>query len=785
MKLPNLLYGNNKTRLQTVAFGGVNYSENHREGEWEETENLGSGRYPTLAPRMGRGKARECEGQPTALYAWEELASVEGTGFYYGGKYIGEVSAGPKQMVRVGDQIVIWPDRKYYNWKTGAFTALAVGFTLPMGLASAIGDNYIALPQTARSWEPTGAEQVTYTGKWLGVARDARAGKKYKFTTWEKYSGDAIFVKYENAAEKSIEQAQVGQMVMLESVLSSNPETADWGKILEVRTQVREYMPGVTRSSTDIVYQEYTRTTYGDISAWKPAKRYDEIVIKTLSGWTYGTPSGISGTQTDANLGTTFYQMTSPRYVADDLKPQEGYEYAVWPGLNGPLTGAASNSQDGSKKLVQVGDLFFYDAATGKAQMLTAIDRQWYVDHYYTSSYTLQEVSLVMGAENTDPETLAGRVSMSIGDRVRVSRGSASVDTRIAGYDASYTYDYVVQEAPGMVSAPYGISFTDDISALWTQSGVVSIDRITEPDLTYICVHDNRLWGVHEGRIWCSKFGDPQNFDTDTGTDADAWWTEVGSPGDWTGIVSYSGAVLAFKENLVHKVVGDLPSEFTVSTYNIAGIQPGSHQSAVIVNEVLYYKGTAGIYAYSGYTPNFMSDNFGQRRFSEAVGGTDGVRYYISMRDEDGAWNLYCYDTLHGVWLREDGLHIAACSLYDGKLYCAAAEQKQILTFGEKTEQSIVWQAISVPFTEGSFDRKLYTKLLIRAELTPGSAIRVSASYDGGEWVRLYDKRGTRRGVSILPVRPKRCDRFRLKIEGEGDVTLLGMAREVLTGSEV
>jgi hypothetical protein len=274
------------------------------------------------------------------------------------------------------------------------------------------------------------------------------------------------------------------------------------------------------------------------------------------------------------------------------------------------------------------------------------------------------------------------------------------------------------------------------------------------------------------------------NFEVSTGSDADAWWTEVGSPGDWTGIVSYSGSVLAFKENLVHKVVGDLPGEFTVATYNIAGIQPGSHQSAVIVNEVLYYKGTGGVYAYSGYTPSFISENFGEQKFSAAVGGTDGTRYYLSMKDEDGAWQLYCFDTIRRVWLREDSLRAAAFSLHEGKLYCAAEELGKILTFGEEVEPGIPWQAVSVPFYEGSFDRKQVTKLLIRAELPAGSVIRVAISYDSSPWQELYNTRAPRWRVAILPVRPKRCDSFRLRIEGEGDITLRGIAREVLTGSE-
>ncbi len=786
MKLPELLYGNNKTRRQTVAFGGVNHSENIVEGEWEDTTNLGSGRWPALSPRLGRGVFRETEGAPSALYAWEELASVEGTGFYYGGRYIGEVSAGPKQMVRVGDQIVIWPDRKYYNWKTGEFTALAVGFTLQMGLSSAVGADYVAVPQVYRDWQATDAEPETFTGNWLGVMPEARGGIKYRYATATRYRDDDLefYYKLSGAKDQSIEEGAVGKMVLLDDGGGNYQGIEYWGLITSMTVDEREYMPGVARKYVTLHYDTYQAVQINEITKWyyRTKDIANSPVSDKLSDWSYGTTAAVKAADMDVTLGDEFYERLRPsRNVYGSMEPQEQYKRGLWPSINGKPMGASSTTAIGSRKLVEVGDLIYYDAAAGKAKMLTDIQRTKYTDHYYTTSYTLQEVELKTGAANADPETTAGNLGLRVGDPVRVSRGGVSVDTKIAGYDAEVTYS---GDVPGMASAPYGIRFTDSIEAILGQTGPVSIDRVAEPDLTYICVHDNRLWGVHEGRIWCSKFGDPMNFEASTGSDADAWWTEVGSPGDWTGIVSYSGSVLAFKENLVHKVVGDLPSEFTVATYNIAGIQPGSHQSAVIVNEVLYYKGTGGVYAYSGYTPSFISENFGERKFSAAVGGTDGTRYYISMKDEDGAWQLYCFDTIRRVWLREDGLRAAAFSLHEGKLYCAAEELGKILTFGEEVEPGISWQAVSVPFYEGSFDRKQVTKLLIRAELPAGSMIRVAISYDGSPWQELYNTRAPRWRVAILPVRPKRCDSFRLRVEGEGDITLRGIARETMTGSE-
>ncbi len=49
------------------------------------------------------------------------------------------------------------------------------------------------------------------------------------------------------------------------------------------------------------------------------------------------------------------------------------------------------------------------------------------------------------------------------------------------------------------------------------------------------------------------------------------------------------------------------------------------------------------------------------------MGGTDGERYYISMRTEKGDWELYVFDTLRAIWLREDATHALDWAYLDGR----------------------------------------------------------------------------------------------------------------------
>ena len=736
MKLPGLLYGNNKTRMETVAFGGLNTSENHREGEFEHTENLSCRRWPAVCPRQGRDVVRECTGAPSALYAWEKLAVVEGTDFLYDGVVKGQVSAGPKQICRVGNEIVIWPDKKYYNFVTDTFTALEVGFSIPWHNSCVLGSRWIAVPQVSHDFVSDGTAETVYNTGWLGVSESER---NPKLTI---YAGSGPVV----GTNPPTRQVYYNQLIAGNRIQTGEGEFAK--RVTANTGEAREYMPGVMRN---------WQTVSWEMRVYNEQTGKNETVTGAEEGWAYTNDAQILNAQGHLSFSDCL------------RKGKTGYATAY----------LSLTAQQSYLKLAEVGDIVNYNADTGEADRITAIERKWYSDHYYVTQYRTEHVVTGEVHSYEDPEASCAALGIAIGDRVRVSRGEKSVATKVSGFSASQN-----NSGPLSDHAVLGINFADSLAALSGESGDVSIDRVTDPDLSFICSHDNRLWGVSGRRIYCSKYDDPQDFDTQTGTDADAWWADVGSPGEFTGIVSYSGAVLCFKENLVHKVLGDLPSEFTVSTYHVSGIQPGSHQSAAILNEVLYYKGTAGIYAYNGYTPQLISENFGERRYSEAVGGTDGARYWVSMKDETEAWGLFCYDPATGIWMREDGLHAAAFSLYDGRCYAADYEGERILTFGGADDDTMPWEGVTAPLHEGSFDRKLYTKLLVRAKMAEGAKLQIEISYDGKPWETLYNTRAPRWRVAILPVRPRRCDSFRLRICGRGDVTLLGIAREVMTGSE-
>lgn len=328
----------------------------------------------------------------------------------------------------------------------------------------------------------------------------------------------------------------------------------------------------------------------------------------------------------------------------------------------------------------------------------------------------------------------------------------------------------------------YSITFTgeDFGSGSWSD---VKIERVV-PDLDFICESENRLWGVDaEGTIHASALGDPTNFNDFSGVSTDSYSVAVGTDGDFTGCVAYSGSVLFFKENVLHKVIGSYPAEYAIYTYSIPGIQAGCEKSAVVINEVLYYKGRNGVYAYTGGTPVNIGRAFGTRRFEEAVGGTDGARYYLSMKEEGGGWGLWVYDPSTGLWIQEDETQVTDFIEFPDRLEFLSGNK--VYGVSGSGEGRFPWAAQFAPFYDGTQNRKRHNKLLVRLDLSAGAWAQIEVRRDSGLWTKVWKQTGRRRGSYLVPVLPLRCDSFEVRVSGEGGCILRGLTWQYAVGSEV
>lgn len=322
-----------------------------------------------------------------------------------------------------------------------------------------------------------------------------------------------------------------------------------------------------------------------------------------------------------------------------------------------------------------------------------------------------------------------------------------------------------------------------------TETGELTVKR-TVPDLLYLCQNENRLWGCTEDTIYSSKLGDIFNWNVYDGVDTDSYAVTTGSPGKFTAAVSYLGYPIFFKEHSIYKVYGSIPSNFEVMGSATLGVAAGSEKSLAIAGEMLFYLSPAGMMAYSGGIPQPVGEAFGLERHKNAVAGSDGLKYYVSMQGEDGTWRLHVYDTRTGMWHTEDQTQAMGFALAEN-LYCLDAQGGLWLTGnitdppeGCTEEGDIHWEALFGDYTDKSPNKKGVSKLQIRVELAEGAAMQVWMMFDSDEvWREAGRLSATRKRTFQLPVIPRRADHYKLKLTGTGEARIYAITREYYSGS--
>ena len=329
--------------------------------------------------------------------------------------------------------------------------------------------------------------------------------------------------------------------------------------------------------------------------------------------------------------------------------------------------------------------------------------------------------------------------------------------------------------------------------AAYTETGNLSIERAV-PDLNFLCENENRLWGCTETTIYACKLGDIFNWNVYDGLDTDAYAVDSGSAGAFTGCISYRGYPTFFKEDHIFKVYGSVPSNFEVLGSATLGLTEGGGGSLAIAGETLFYLSRNGVMAYTGGIPQPMGTVFGLDRFKKAIGGTDGLKYYVSMQKTDNSWGLYVYDTQTGLWHMEDETQAIGFARSKGNLYMLNSNGELWIVgnasevpAGTEAEESIPWMAEFCDFTDESPNRKGLSKLQIRLELDPGATVNVWLQFDSdGQWHKVRQTLGEGKKRSCyLPIVPRRADHYRLRLTGAGGCRIFLLTREFYVGSEL
>ena len=344
------------------------------------------------------------------------------------------------------------------------------------------------------------------------------------------------------------------------------------------------------------------------------------------------------------------------------------------------------------------------------------------------------------------------------------------------------------------------IIVTGILDAVTTQlaiEGAITLER-KMPAVDFVTESGNRLWGCRYGianngevvnEVYACKLGDFKNWNCYMGLATDSYAASCGTDGPFTGAITHLGHPLFFKEHFVHKVYGNYPANFQIQDTALRGVQQGCDKSMAIVGEVLYYKARHAVVAYDGSLPVEVSAAFGEERYSEAAAGAHGNKYYISMKDSREGWHLMVYDTTKGMWHREDGLRADCFCSCREELYAIDHDTGKIITMlgsGVQDKDKVKWMVQTGILGTDMPDMKYISRLLVRLSLEIGARVRFYAQYNSmGGWEPLGVVTGTDLRSFPLPIRPRRCDHMRLRIEGEGDAKIYSITKTIEQGSDI
>jgi len=392
-------------------------------------------------------------------------------------------------------------------------------------------------------------------------------------------------------------------------------------------------------------------------------------------------------------------------------------------------------------------------------------------------------------------------------DAVTISGMEAPTGTseKVAGQVAALNGSMIVYGAGSNYLIVAGL-ISNTVPALKAQN--VTINRDV-PDLDYICESNNRLWGCKYGmengavvnEIRACKLGDFRNWSCFMGLSTDSYTASVGTDGVFTGAITQKGYPVFFKENCIHRVSGNTPSSFQVTTTLCRGIQRGSWRSAAVVNEAIYYKSRGDVMMFDGSLPVSVSRQLGDVLYEDARAGAIGGKYYISMKNQNNTWTQFCFDTERNTWYKEDGLKALGYGAAGDELFLIdevnntlVAVNGSVGTLEDDFQWSAVFGVTGMEYRSNDYGNMVRSDMRsemylsrfdIRMYMEEDCKAELWIQYDSdGEWKHQGEIRGRRLRSFTLPVVPRRCDHLRVKITGKGEFRVYSISRIMEVGSD-
>lgn len=295
---------------------------------------------------------------------------------------------------------------------------------------------------------------------------------------------------------------------------------------------------------------------------------------------------------------------------------------------------------------------------------------------FYPVMFPVNEHLLVDEAENTD---IGGGIINANGKLAWVKNGTLYYDGNATGLTGLSTTEVKsMVEFWGKIFIFPDKKYYDIATGTYGDIGTSNdpADPSMCPDMDYVCVHNNRIWGVGGNTIYASRLGwalgaanpDGKNgwtgFIDATGypDDAGPFVQDFASEGEFIGICSWDDRIVALKPRCHHEVMGSYPSTFSVTTVSKTGTT--DNRSICEVDGRLYYASFGGMYSYAGGVEQNIS-----RKVMIAPGavccGTDGTLLYVC----DDAGNLFVYDAARGIWSQQSHGNFISMAFLNGAVF--------------------------------------------------------------------------------------------------------------------
>ncbi len=306
------------------------------------------------------------------------------------------------------------------------------------------------------------------------------------------------------------------------------------------------------------------------------------------------------------------------------------------------------------------------------------------------------------------------------------------------------------------------------------------------PDIDYVCVHDNRVFGVKGSisTIYACALGNVQDWTTFVDVEGNpsevgAYAVDVASPGDFTGCIEYQNHVVALKGNYHHELYGQKPSNFTVIEVSKTGT---INNSMAEVNSLLYFINSQGIMRYGGGQAGNISLNLNETYPDGTLGG-DGRFLYFSLK-KASEYTLYVMDTLSGLWWQEDNLQVVDFHNVGETLYALTADGK-IYQFNSGIENDTEWSFTITDLSEISSINKKNTKIYISLFAVTGTTINIEISEDRKPFETKYSYTFTDKVVKSIPISLSAVSEYKLRVKGDKYAEVYSIEKVVIGGGRV